>query len=60
MVVDCLVFLTVGLVDGKRVARFLVLNRFVSDVEIGFRIVKAYENSSLEWRVRSRGNVSGN
>ena len=55
-----MVFLTVGLVDGKRVARFLVLNRFVSDVEIGFRIVKAYENSSLEWRVRSRGKVSGN
>ena len=60
VVVGCLVFLTVDLVEGKRVARFLVLNRVVSDVEIGFRIVKTYENSSLEWRVWNRGKVGDN
>ena len=60
MVVDFLVVVTVGLVDGKRVARFLVLNRVVGYVEICFRIVKTYENGGLEWRVWIRDKVGGN
>ena len=60
MVVDRLVFLTVGLVDGKRIARFLVLNRVISDTEIIFWIVKAHENGGLEWKVWIRGKVGGN
>jgi len=60
LVVDYLVFLAVGLVDGERVARLLKLNKVISDVETGSRITRTHKDDSLERRVDGgRGEVGG-
>ena len=51
----------VGLVEARRVARLLELNRVISYVETNFVIAKIYEDGSLEWRVDGgRGEVGSN
>ena len=61
MVVDGLVFLTVCLVEGVRVARMLELIKFISDVATGSEIAKTYEDGSPKRRVNGgRDEVGGN
>ena len=51
MVVDCLVFRVVCLVEGKRVARMLELDSVISDIETASGTAKTHEDGSLEWGV---------
>ena len=60
MVVDGLVFLTVRLVEGVRVARMLELNKVINDVATGFEIAKTHEDGSPKQRVNGgRDEVGG-
>ena len=61
MVVDGLILRVVGLVERKRIARMLQLNRAINDAETGSGIEGTHEDGSLEWRVDGcHGEVGGN